>query len=145
VRALGDPLGADDPSLDRLAPTAERVADAGAPVLEGLGVPAPRARALEAVARAVADGSLRLEPGGDVVASRRTLVETCGLGERLATSVVMRGLCWPDAFPTSDPALQRAAGASGAAALRALAERWRPWRSYAALHLRYHSPSVARR
>jgi AraC family transcriptional regulator of adaptative response / DNA-3-methyladenine glycosylase II len=36
VRALGDPLDADDPSLDRLAPTAERVADAGAPVLEEL-------------------------------------------------------------------------------------------------------------
>jgi AraC family transcriptional regulator of adaptative response / DNA-3-methyladenine glycosylase II len=83
-----------------------------------------------------------------VAASRRTLVKTCGLGERLATGVVMRGLCWPEAFPTSDPALQRAAGASGAVALRALAERWRPWRSwrsYAALHLWYRSPLVARR
>ena len=32
-----------------------------------------------------------------------------GVGERLATMVVMRALYWPDAFPTADLALQRAA------------------------------------
>jgi len=47
----------------------------------------------------------------------------------------MRGLYWPDAFPASDPALQRAAGTSSRRALRARAEHWRPWRAYAAQHL----------
>jgi AraC family transcriptional regulator of adaptative response / DNA-3-methyladenine glycosylase II len=62
-------------------------------------------------------------------------MEADGVGERLATMIVMRALYWPDAFPASDPALQRAAGAADRRALRALAERWRPWRAYAAQHL----------
>jgi len=47
----------------------------------------------------------------------------------------MRALYWPDAFPLSDRALQQAAGVSTPRALRARAEKWRPWRAYAALHL----------
>jgi AraC family transcriptional regulator, regulatory protein of adaptative response / DNA-3-methyladenine glycosylase II len=58
-----------------------------------------------------------------------------GVGERLATIIVMRALYWPDAFPTSDVALQRAAGVAGRRELREHAERWRPWRAYAAQHL----------
>ena len=57
------------------------------------------------------------------------------MSERHATVIVMRALSWPDAFPASDRALQRAAGVSGAGALLARAEQWRPWRAYAALHL----------
>ena len=38
----------------------------------------------------------------------------------------------PDAFSANDQALQRAAGVTGAKELFALAERWRPWRAYAA-------------
>jgi AraC family transcriptional regulator, regulatory protein of adaptative response / DNA-3-methyladenine glycosylase II len=47
----------------------------------------------------------------------------------------MRALYWPDAFPTADPSLQRAAGAANRGELREQAERWRPWRAYAAQHL----------
>ena len=51
--------------------------------------------------------------------THRALLEMEGVGERLATMIVMRALYWPDAFPASDPALQRAAGASSRRALRA--------------------------
>ena len=79
-------------------------------------------------------GVPRRDPG----ATHRALLEMEGVGERLATMIVMRALYWPDAFPASDPALQRAAGASSRTALRAMAERWRPWRAYAAQHLWLH-------
>ena len=69
------------------------------------------------------------------MATHRALLETEGVGERLATIIVMRALYWPDAFPTADPALQRAAGAASRRELREQAERWRPWRAYAAQHL----------
>jgi AraC family transcriptional regulator, regulatory protein of adaptative response / DNA-3-methyladenine glycosylase II len=78
---------------------------------------------------------LRLEPGADATAVRRTLLSIDGVGERLATTIVVRALSWPDAFDASDRALQRAAGVASAGALMASAERWRPWRGYAALHL----------
>jgi AraC family transcriptional regulator of adaptative response / DNA-3-methyladenine glycosylase II len=48
---------------------------------------------------------------------------------------VMRALHWPDGFPADSAALQHAAGATSATALRAAAEHWRPWRAYAAMHL----------
>ena len=66
--------------------------------------------------------ALRLEPGGDVDATRNALVGL-GIDEGLATRIVMRALYWPDAFYTRDRALL------------ARAEAWRPWRAYAALHL----------
>lgn len=65
-------------------------------------------------------------------------MEIDGIGDRLATSIVMRALDWPDAFPASDRALQRAAGVSSARRLRKPAEKWRPWRAYAAFHLWLH-------
>jgi AraC family transcriptional regulator of adaptative response / DNA-3-methyladenine glycosylase II len=56
----------------------------------------------------------------------------------------MRALAWPDAFPHPDVgvlnALERAPdyGARGPATPKnalAAAERWRPWRAYAVMHL----------
>jgi AraC family transcriptional regulator of adaptative response / DNA-3-methyladenine glycosylase II len=138
VQALGEPLDTGVPELDRLAPTAERIAAAGAAALQALGVAPRRAAALATAARAIASGRLALEPGSDVAAARRTLLAIDGVGDQVATEIVIRTLYWPDAFPASDRALQRAAGASGPGTLRACAERWRPWRAYAAQHLWLH-------
>ena len=99
------------------------------------GVPRSRAGALADVARWIAEGDLSLEPGSDAAQARRALMEIDGVGEGIATAIVMRAMSWPDAFAPSDPALGRAAGTSSAAELRRCAEAWRPWRSYAALHL----------
>jgi AraC family transcriptional regulator of adaptative response / DNA-3-methyladenine glycosylase II len=135
TEALGETIETELPGLVRLVPTAARVAGAGAPFLARLGVPPRNADAVVAVARAVADGTLPLAPGGDVPSTLGALAEISGVGERTATAIVMRALQWPDAFPASDASLQRAAGVSGASALRRVAERWRPWRAYAAAHL----------
>jgi AraC family transcriptional regulator of adaptative response / DNA-3-methyladenine glycosylase II len=144
VRELGEPLATGLPGLDRLVPTAARVADAGATRLRALGVAPGRAIALATAARAIAGGQLALEPGSDVAAARRALLAIGGVSERLATEIVIRTLYWPDAFPAADRALQRGAGVSGPGALRARAERWRPWRTYAALHLWLRDAETAR-
>ena len=86
----------------------------------------------------MAEGRLRLEPGADVVATRRAVMSIDGIGDRLATTIVTRALYWPDAFPSSDRALQRSAECLTAAQLSRRADRWRPWRAYAALHLWLH-------
>ena len=135
VDRLGETVETGIPRLSRLGPTAERVAQGGPSALTALGVSRPRAEAVAVVARTLAGGAVRLQPGSDVVATHRALLEMDGVGERLATMIVMRALYWPDAFPTADPALQRAAGTAGRRELREHAERWRPWRAYAAQHL----------
>jgi AraC family transcriptional regulator of adaptative response / DNA-3-methyladenine glycosylase II len=93
------------------------------------------------VARAVAERGLLLEPGADVAATLDTLTRITGVGARTAATVVMRALHWPDAFSSTDISLQHAAGVTGARALLHLAERWRPWRGYAAAHLSLLRPA----
>jgi AraC family transcriptional regulator, regulatory protein of adaptative response / DNA-3-methyladenine glycosylase II len=141
--ALGEPLETGIDGLTHIAPTADRIAEAGASRLDALGVPRRTADVVSTVARLYASRELKLEPGGDVTATHRALLDI-GIREGLATTIVRRALYWPDAFPTSDRALQRAVGVVSAAALRAHAERWRPWRAYAALHLALHDASRAR-
>ena len=135
AEALGEPIVTGIPSLSRLAPTAARVADAGVARVQSLGVPRWRASAVIAVAQLVADRKLVLSPGSDPIETRRLLTEIDGIGDQLALGIVMRALAWTDALPVSDSGLQRAASVSSASALETLGEQWRPWRTYAALHL----------
>ena len=135
IVGLSEPIETGLAGLDRLGLTAERVAGAGVLSLVRMGVPGQTAEAIVAVARRVAAGELRLEPGADVPSTLDALMEIPGIGERTATVIVMRALQWPDAFPAADTSLQRAAGVTGPRALLRLAERWRPWRAYAAAHL----------
>ncbi|MGH7503914.1 MAG: DNA-3-methyladenine glycosylase 2 family protein [Longimicrobiales bacterium] len=135
VVTLGEKLETGVPSLSRLAPSAERIAGEGPSRLAALGVPSRRADAITSAARSVADGKLRLLPGSDVAATRNALLEIDGMGDRLATMIIMRAVRWPDAFPVSDARLQCAAAVPNPKELRECAEKWRPWRAYAALHL----------
>lgn len=135
AQTLGEPIDTGVAGLERLPPTPERVAVSDPAELMALGTSRRRADAIVAVARLIVGGALRLEPGCDAVAARRALLAVDGIGECLATTIVMRALSWPDAFAASDRALQRAAGVSSSRALLARAEPWRPWRAYAALHL----------
>jgi 3-methyladenine DNA glycosylase/8-oxoguanine DNA glycosylase len=91
------------------------------------GMPAARERALRALAEAVA-GGLRLDPPLDVAATRAALLELPGFGPWTVEYVAMRALRDPDAWPASDLWLKRAATPADA-------ERWRPWRAYAAMVL----------
>ena len=132
---LGERIDTGHPALALVAPDAERVAQAGVPRLAALGVTRASAEAIVRVARAVVEGTLRLEPGADVAPTRAALAETMGLGSDMASIISMRALRWPDAFPAADAALQRAIGVTSERALLERAESWRPWRAYAAARL----------
>ena len=132
--ALGEPVESGTPELRVLLPDESRVAETHPARLVELGLPRRHAEGLVTIARAVTDGTLRLEPGGNASATIEALMRIGGLSEQIATSIVARALYWPDAF-FADRRLQRAAGVSSRHQLRDRAERWRPWRAYAALHL----------
>jgi AraC family transcriptional regulator of adaptative response / DNA-3-methyladenine glycosylase II len=72
---------------------------------------------------------------GDARTFAERFVALPGIGPWTASYVAMRALRDADAFPEGDLALRKAAGGITAAALRARAEAWRPWRAYAAQHL----------
>ena len=85
------------------------------------------------------DGKLDLEPGADRSESVARLLDLPGVGDWTAGYVAMRAIGDPDVFLRTDVAVRRGARALGLPdspkALAAHAERWRPWRSYAAQHL----------
>jgi AraC family transcriptional regulator, regulatory protein of adaptative response / DNA-3-methyladenine glycosylase II len=102
-------------------------------------MPAARRETVRAVARAVAEGRLDLDPGGDRDEAVARLRELPGVGAWTAGYVAMRAIGDPDVFLPTDLTARRGAAALGlpAAPGRLLrhAERWRPWRSYALTRL----------
>jgi AraC family transcriptional regulator of adaptative response / DNA-3-methyladenine glycosylase II len=123
VRALGESIETGWAGVHTLTPSAARVADAGAPRLKSLGASARIGESIVGVARAIAGGTLVLDPSGDSERTRQALLGIGGVSERAVGAILTRALHWPDAFPRADRALEEKA------------ERWRPWRAYAALHL----------
>jgi AraC family transcriptional regulator of adaptative response / DNA-3-methyladenine glycosylase II len=133
--AFGEPLETPIPELARLAPTAERIAAAEVGEIASLGIIRMRARSILALAEEVASGRLKLEPGADPEATIGQLTALPGIGPWTAQYVAMRALRWPDAFPKEDVVLRNRLGGVTAARAEELSQAWRPWRSYAALHL----------
>ena len=93
-----------------------------------------RAATIRDLARAARDGVISFEPGGDPDVLAGQLRAIRGIGEWTTSYVLMRASTDPDAFPATDLGLIKAAGMS-AAHLQQHAERWRPWRAYAAMLL----------
>ncbi|MFD2765773.1 DNA-3-methyladenine glycosylase 2 family protein [Micromonospora eburnea] len=133
----------DQPETERGAegslrgfPTAEEVL--GVPD-EGFRMPTARRETIRGVARAVADGSLDLDTGGDREETVRRLTALPGIGPWTAGYVAMRALGDPDVFLPTDLGVRRGAAALGRPddpkTLDAYADRWRPWRSYAVIRL----------
>ena len=136
VQAYGAPLALPVDGLTHVFPRPERLAEAN---LATLGMPGARARALSSLAAAAADPAI-FHPRRDLDEALAQLRTLAGIGEWTAQYIAMRQLREPDAFPAADIGLLRAmAGSEGKrptpAQLLARAERWRPWRAYAALHL----------
>ena len=132
VTAHGDVIKIPDPTLTHLFPQAEVIAEAD---LSTLGVPQTRRATLRALARAVADGRLTLDPGADRVATYRDLMRVPGIGDWTAGYIVMRALGDPDTFLPGDLGIKKAGKGLGlgssAHAISEQAAAWRPWRSYA--------------
>lgn len=127
MRALGEGEGA--------FPDAARFAGAGEAALAALGVMPSRARTLVALARAVDEGEVELEPGVDPERATAALERVPGIGPWTAAYVAMRALRWPDALPAGDLVLRRRLGERGDAGVRARTEAWRPWRAYGVMHV----------
>ena len=50
-------------------------------------------------------------------------------------TIAMRAMNWPDAFPHTDLGIRKALKEHRAKRVLEIAESWRPWRSYAVMHL----------
>jgi AraC family transcriptional regulator, regulatory protein of adaptative response / DNA-3-methyladenine glycosylase II len=138
VQRFGEPLDTPVSGLTHLFPTPEALAQADPADIGTLGIVRARVAALQALARAVHCGALRLSPAEPVAATVAALQALPGIGPWTTELVSLRVLAWPDAFPASDAGVIRALGGLKAPHSTALSQAWRPWRSYAVMQL-WHS------
>lgn len=135
VEAFGEPVETAHAGLTRLSPTAERIAVVGVQELTALGIMPTRAEGIIAIGQEMASGRLRLEAGVHPEDAMKQLVALPGIGRWTAEYIAMRALRWPDAFPHGDIAVRNSLGGVTATRAEEIAQAWRPWRSYATLHL----------
>ncbi|MET1154772.1 AlkA N-terminal domain-containing protein [Arthrobacter sp.] len=130
VSAFGSPAG--DLAL---FPTPETLAAAGPEAIrEAVGLTNARARTVQALAEACADG-LRITPGSDHADTRRRLLALPGIGPWTVEYLAMRALHDRNAYPEGDLVLQRALEVKTAKRAREIGQAWAPVRAYAVFHL----------
>jgi AraC family transcriptional regulator of adaptative response / DNA-3-methyladenine glycosylase II len=142
TQSYGEPLAEPVAGLTHLFPVAARL---GSLDPEALPMPRSRGRALIALTRALGEGDLSLDRGADRDDVRRELLAMPGIGPWTADYIALRALGHPDVFLPTDIGIRDALRGLGIDPADAgdLAERWRPWRSYAQLHL-WHSLSATK-
>ena len=140
VSAAGTLLERPSGGITHLFPTAERVSELPP---EAFGMPRARAETIRRVAVLVADGELGLSGEAAPEETLRRLGDVPGIGPWTLAYVSMRALHDPDAFMAGDLGVRKGFEALGLASTQTAmldrAERWRPWRAYAVMHLWHHS------
>jgi AraC family transcriptional regulator of adaptative response / DNA-3-methyladenine glycosylase II len=137
VNAFGAPVVTPVPELNRLTPVPTRIAAASVGDIARHGIVAARARSIIALAEAQGSGVLCLDGGAqhspdDTI---KRLGELPGIGPWTAHYIAMRALRWPDAFPKEDIAVRKRLGGATAPEAESMSQSWRPWRSYAVMHV----------
>ncbi len=133
--ALPEPIG----GITHLFPTPDAFRALSAEDPATFSMPAGRRRALVALAEAVTTGAVVIDAGADPSELRASLVALPGIGPWTAEYIAMRALRDPDAFMPTDLGVRRAAQVlrlpEDPARLTRQSAAWRPWRSYAMVHL----------
>jgi len=136
VVAYGKPLDAPLGGVTHTFPTAAVLAGADPSAFP---MPVRRQKTLHELAARLADGRLHLDPGADRAEIERQLAEIPGVGPWTAGYVRMRALTDPDVFLVGDLGIRhgllRAGLPTESTAATTVAQAWRPWRSYAQMHL----------
>jgi AraC family transcriptional regulator of adaptative response / DNA-3-methyladenine glycosylase II len=135
VEAFGGKIETPFPELNRLSPLPERILSASVDDIAKLGIIRTRATSISALAQAAASETLQLHVGADPDKTMAQLTAIPGIGQWTAHYVAMRALRWSDAFPKEDIIIRKNLGNLTAKQAEVMSQKWRPWRSYAVLHI----------
>jgi AraC family transcriptional regulator of adaptative response / DNA-3-methyladenine glycosylase II len=133
--AFGEKVETPFRELTRLSPLAARVARARIDDVAKLGIVSTRGASIIALAQAFETGALTLDAGPSPEGDIEKLVTLPGVGQWTAHYIAMRASRWPDAFPTGDIGVRNNLGGVSAKQADEMSEAWRPWRSYAVMHI----------
>jgi AraC family transcriptional regulator of adaptative response / DNA-3-methyladenine glycosylase II len=107
--------------------------------IDGLGITTTRQTTIKTVTQAVIDKAIQLTPNQQFDTFQKNFLSLKGVGNWTVSYVAMRGMGMMDSFPASDLGVIRAFTEDGeipsTKEITAMAEKWRPYRSYATLCL----------
>ena len=136
VAGYGLPLRAPVGSVTHTFPAPGVLAEADP---ADFAMPVSRKKAIKALAQALADESIVLNPGSDWDHVGQQLLALHGIGPWTVAAIRMRGLGDPDVFLPTDLGIVKAMAALGqpgdAKSIETYSQVWRPWRSYTTHHL----------
>jgi AraC family transcriptional regulator of adaptative response / DNA-3-methyladenine glycosylase II len=123
---------AGDHHVTQLFPTADALATVDP---ETIAMPRVRGRALAALAAALAGRAVVLDRSAARADVRAALLALPGVGPWTVDYIAFRALGDPDVFLPTDLGVRRAAERLGIEDVGSRSQQWRPWRSYALIHL----------
>ena len=136
--AFGTPVTTGIEGLTHLFPSPEDILALGGAIenyLGPLGIIAARAKTIHELARAFAEGEIDFDLPARPEDEMKKLMAIRGIGRWTAQYIAMRTMEWPDAFLETDAGIKKALAPYTPEALLAMAQAWRPWRSYATMNL----------
>ena len=135
----GEPVSTPFAALTHLFPSPAAMAKLTVDDLRGIGVQAKRAACLINIAQAVEEGRLPLDDITDVQEGVRLLLAMPGIGSWTASYVAMRAWSAPDVFLDGDYLIKQRFPGMTPGKIARYAEVWKPWRTYATLHLWFNN------
>lgn len=138
VEQFGSPVETGIAGLTHLFPSADEIASLDGSIgnrLGPLGITGIRARAIKDLAQALMDGVIDFANCVDPETEAEKLLGISGIGRWTAQYVAMRAMGWTDAFLHTDYGVKKALEPRTEKEILAMAEAWRPWRSYATVNL----------
>ena len=135
AEAFGEPIETPFPELNRLSPLPEKVMVVTVNDIAELGIISSRAKSIIALAHALTSRIIVLDAGMNPELTIKKLLVLPGIGPWTAHYIAMRALRWPDAFVKEDLVLRKNLGGVSAKQAEELSQTWRPWRSYAVIHI----------
>lgn len=100
-----------------------------------LGITGIRARAILELAKVFKNKDINFSFSAEPEPEMKKLIQIPGIGPWTAQYIVMRAMSWPDVFLETDIGIKKALAPRAPKEMLALAENWRPWRSYAVINL----------
>lgn len=135
AKAFGERIETPFPGVDHLFPTPQQLASVEVSELSALGITRTKVKTIQVLANRFHEDPKWISSASTLAEATDRLDAIAGIGPWTIQVVALKVLRWPDAFMATDLGIRKAMNLDDPKQAELAAEKWRPWRAYAAMHL----------
>jgi len=138
VETYGAPVQTGIEGLTHVFPSPEKIAALNGSIenhLGALGVTGARSRTIYELAQVFIKKEIDFDLCAQPEEEMKKLMQIRGIGGWTSQYIAMRAMGWPDVFLETDAGVKKALRPHTSKEILKMAEKWRPWRSYATMNL----------